>query len=266
MRTLFAGPYFGEFGHEVLGTGLLRAHARNFDRVIVCSRPGCKALYAGIAHEFRPHFMQGVPMCDRMTRATMPSWETIQSHVEPGCDRFPMPNCGSGYTEEQIIRLGHYIHLGTARDEFRDSVVFHARARSHEPGRNWPQAEWNRLAEWVVTSGIAKRVICVGTSGDALLAEGAYDMRGEPLEAQMDIGASALCAVGPSSGWMHLASLCYCPHLTWVGGKEHVYVKRRYVDRWNPLRTRAQVLDEPTWQPTFETVRDGVSRFVRSMS
>jgi hypothetical protein len=60
---------------------------------------------------------------------------------------------------------------------------------------------------------------------------------------------------------MHLASLCGCPHVTWVGGKPHVYVKRRYLDRWNPLRTRVKVIEGRTWQPTFEAVRDTLGTF-----
>lgn len=263
MRVLFAGPYFGEFGHEVLGTGLLRAHARHFQKVIVCSRPACKALYEDIMTEFRPHDIQCVAMSERATDATMPSEKEILRYVEPGCERFPMPNCGSAPTEEQIIRLGHYHRLGTPRNEWRRAAIFHARGRPHEPGRNWSQRNWNGLARWVLNEGIAERIVCVGTRAEARAVEGCCDMRGSNLATQIDIGASGAFAVGASSGWMHLASLCGCPHLTWVGGKEHVYVKRRYVDRWNPLRTRVSVLDERTWQPSFGTVRDALVRFLK---
>ena len=263
MRTLFAGPYFGEFGHEVMGTGLLRPHARHFERVIVCSRPACAPLYEDIATEFRPHSIQCVPMANRSTGATMPTEETIQSHTPQGCEYFPVPNCGDQYTEPKIIKLGHYHQLGTVRSEWRGVGVVHARNRAHEPGRNWPQKQWAQLVEWILGKGIVQRLVCVGTVDAALMVEGCMDMRGCDLKTQMDIGASATFAVGPSSGWMHLASLCGCPHMTWVGGKEHVYVKRRYIDRWNPLRTRVRVINERTWQPEFATVRDELSRFMR---
>ena len=261
--TLFAGPYFGEFGHEVLGTGLLRAHARHFDRVIVCSRAACEPLYEDIATEFRPHNIECVPMADRATGATMPSEETLQGYIEPDCERFPMPNCGSAPTEEQIIRLGHYRRLGTPCDEWRGVAVFHARNRQHEPGRNWPQENWNALADWVLRNGLARQVVCVGTRESAMLAEGCCDMRSSDLTTQMDIGASAAFAVGPSSGWMHLASLCGCPHLTWVGGKEYTYVRRRYMDRWNPLRTPAHVIEKRTWQPSVLDVCESLVAFLK---
>jgi len=266
MRTLFAGPYFGEFGHEVMGTGLLRAHARHFGHVIVCSRPSCEALYEDIATEFRPHNIQCVPMSDRATNETMPSEEEVLSYVEPGCDHFPMPNCGSALVEEKVIRLGHYHRLGTPRDEWKGVAVFHARSRPHAVERNWSQRNWGRLARWVFRNGIAERIVSVGTRDGAILVEGCCDMRGSGLATQMDVAASAAVAVGPSSGWMHLASLCGCPHFTWVGGKEHIYVKRRYIDRWNPLRTRVAVLDEGTWQPTFETIRDALTRFLKALT
>lgn len=263
MRTLFAGPYFGEFGHEVMGTGLLRPHAKHFERVIVCSRPARAALYEDIATEFRPHDIQCEGMGARATDETMPSEETVLSYVEPECARFPMPNCGSERTEAEIIGLGHYHRLGTVTPEWDGVAVFHARNRPHQTERNWPTASWEALANWICAHGIAKRVICVGTREQARLVPGCFDARRAGLKTQMDIGASALFAVGPSSGWMHLASLCGCPHMTWVGGKEHTYVKRRYIDRWNPLRTRVRVINEPTWQPAFATVRDELSRFMR---
>ena len=254
-RTLFAGPYFGEFGHEVMGTGLLRAHTKHFERVIVCSRPACAPLYEDIATEFRPHYIQCVAMASRAIKATMPSDATVQSHVPPDCEYFPMPDCGDAYTEEKIIRLGHYHALGTVRHEWAGMGVIHARNRQHEPGRNWPQEQWDAFAKWVLREGIVRRLVCVGTKDAALMVEGCLDARGSDLRTQMDIGASARFAIGPSSGWMHLASLCKCPHVTWVGGKEHPYVQRRYVDRWNPLHTPVRVVGHVTWQPTLEMVQ-----------
>ena len=267
-RVLFAGPYIGEFGHELLGTGLLRAHARHFGRVIVCSRPARAPLYHDIATDFRSHDIQCLGMGSRATEATKPLTATLDALVEPGCERWPSrfvpPNCGAPKTEAQILELSRYYHrLGTARDEWKGVVAVHARNRPHQIERNWPMGRWDSLAQWILKEGIAKRIVCVGTCEQARLVEGCCDMRGSPLGTQMDIAASALCAIGPSSGWMHLASLCGCPHMTWVGGKEHTYVKRRYLDRWNPLRTRARVIDERTWQPKFATVRDELAQFMR---
>ena len=260
--TLFAGPYFGEFGHELLGTGLLRARAQHYDRVIVCSRPARAALYADIATEFRPHDIQCIGQSDHATEATQPSPKKIQSYVEPGCDKFLPPDCGRPQTELRLLPEGIYHPLGKKRAEWNGVVAFHARNRSHQTERNWPMDRWEALAQWIKGEGIATRVVCVGTREEARLVSGCCDMRGSPLGTQLDIAASALCAVGPSSGWMHLASLCKCPHLTWVGGQPHVYVRRRYVDRWNPLRTRVAVIPERTWQPSFDTVRSALATFL----
>ena len=37
--TLFAGPLFGEFGHEVLGVGLLRARVKRYGDVLMLRKP-----------------------------------------------------------------------------------------------------------------------------------------------------------------------------------------------------------------------------------
>lgn len=266
-RVLFAGPYIGEFGHEVLGTGLLRAHARHFGKVIVCSRPERAALYYDIATEFRSHSIKCVGIGSKATEDTKPPTALLDSLQEPGCTRWPNyfvpPNCGIPKTEEDIIRCHSYYHaLGNRRDEWRDVAVFHARNRPHQLERNWPLENWEELARCLLDSGIVERIVCVGSRGEARAVPCCLDMRGSPLGKQMDIGASARFAVGPSSGWMHLASLCKCPHLTWVGGAEHVYVKRRYLDRWNPLGTIAAVLPEPTWQPTLDSVIRGLAVFL----
>ena len=262
-RVLFAGPYIGEFGHEVLGTGLLRAHARHFGRVIVCSRPGRAALYSDIATDFRSHDIQCIGMGSRATEETKPPTAALDALKEPGCTKWPEyfvpPNCGSPGTEEKMSHCRQYYHrLGIPRKEWKGVVAFHARNRPHQPHRNWGMEHWEALVKWVVDKGITKRIVCVGTREEARLIEGCEDLRGSPLGKQMDIAASALFTVGPSSGWMHLASLCGCPHLTWVGGKEHAYVKRRYIDRWNPLRTPAAVLTARTWHPAFAAVRDAL--------
>ena len=262
VSVLFAGPYFGEFGHEVLGVGLLRAKAQNYDRIIVCSRRARKALYDGLATEFRTHDIQCTGMCERATHKTMPSKQKIASHVVACDDRFFPVDCGRPKIEAEILGRGIYYRFGRARDEWRGVAAFHARSRSHDQGRNWSQRSWHKLARWIFREGLAERIVCVGTKKDALMAEGCCDMRGSDLKTQMDIGASAAFVIGPSSGWMHLASLCGCPHLTWVGGKEHVYVNRRYLRRWNPLNTPVQVMDG--WQPSLNSVRNALKGFLAS--
>ncbi len=260
--TLFAGPYYGEFGHEVLGTGLLRAFAPDYGKIIVCTRPAREALYADIATEFRPHDIQCIGQGNHATAETEPKPEKVLSYVEQGCDRFTMPDCGHPDTEAQILTMGWYHKLGKKQAKWDGVIAFHARNRSHQTERNWPMEYWKRLAWWVVKYGIAKRVVCVGTREQARRIGSCEDMRGSPLATQMDIAASAVCAVGPSSGWMHLASLCGCPHLTWVGSEAAGYVMRRYLSRWNPLKTRVSVLPRGTWQPEFDTVRNALGAFM----
>jgi hypothetical protein len=53
--------------------------------------------------------------------------------------------------------------------------------------------------------------------------------------------ANADIVIGPSSGPMHLASLCGAPHVTWT---DKASTKRRYLGGWNPHKTPCIVLDQ----------------------
>ena len=114
-------------------------------------------------------------------------------------------------------------------------------------------------------AGGVKRLICIGTPEHAQAVEGALDMRGAPLAEQMNALRSARCAIGPSSGPMHLASLCKCPHLVWCGGGkgERSTTARRYARDWNPHGTVARTFECGSWQPPFDTVLAYVKKFLK---
>ena len=63
MRTLYAGPWVGEFGWELCGwQGTVRALARRHDRVVIGCRPSSRPMYQGMpcVVEFAdiPHSME----------------------------------------------------------------------------------------------------------------------------------------------------------------------------------------------------------------
>jgi ADP-heptose:LPS heptosyltransferase len=78
------------------------------------------------------------------------------------------------------------------------------------------------------------------------------------LSEVMDLMAGATMVIGPSSGPMHLASLCGTPHIVWTDDKVWPAAKMnnrtRYEKAWNPLRTPCKVLDANGWDPSVETV------------
>jgi len=69
----------------------------------------------------------------------------------------------------------------------------------------------------------------------------------------MDNMAATRLVVGPSSGPMHLASLCGTPHLVWTDQIRYSAIqvnnRKRYETLWNPFCTPCWVLDTQGWAP-----------------
>ena len=92
-------------------------------------------------------------------------------------------------------------------------------------------------------------------------------MRRARLGQQMDLLASARLCVGPSSGPMHLASLCGCTHLVWCGGPKGEWKRTRahYLKSWNPHGTAVRAYAHGSWQPKLEKVRDWTAAFLKEL-
>ena len=259
-RTLFLGPWYGEFGHELLWVGMARAESRPYETVVACSRPGSAALYADFADEFIPHGIRCQSVIADATAATRPSRAEVESLITP-CDRRFLPCEYHGRGEVEWRRYG------TQGKREPGLCVVHARQRSHVPERNWPAREWNRLARWMFRGGLIKRLVCVGLRDHARMVEGARDMRGAPLAEQMDVCAAAEFGIGPSSGPMHLMEHCGTPVVVWCGGgaSERKRTQRRYISEWNPFRVFAHVHQHASWQPGLNTVKGWVETFVAEL-
>ena len=257
LLSLFVGPYYGEFGHELGFAGMARAESRPYETVIACSHPGSAALYADFADEFIPHGIRCQSVIADATAATRPSRAEVESLITP-CDRRFLPREYHGRGKAEWRKYGRQ---GKRR---RGVVVVHARKRPHVPERNWPARCWNRLARHLFRAGVAERIVCVGTREHAIMAEGAVDMRGAPLAEQMDACAAAEFGIGPSSGPMHLMEHCGTPVLVWCGGgeSERKRTQRRYISEWNPFGVLAHAHLHASWQPSVDTVLGWTDAFL----
>jgi len=102
--------------------------------------------------------------------------------------------------------------------------------------KSFPEEEAARLVELLVAK--EWRVGCAG-GPDNRTYPGALDLRGIPLEWLCHSLRGAGVAIGPSSGPMHLASICGCPHVVWC---DHANMRKRYEVAWNPFRTPVKYL------------------------
>ncbi len=115
-------------------------------------------------------------------------------------------------------------------------------------GKNYAEEKCAALVGLFLDAGLT--VACYGGK-DNYCFENSIDLRGTPLEMQCAALSAARCAVGPSSGTMHLASLCQCPHVTWSAIRSEI-VRIRYEIHWNPFCTSVRYLATP--DPTPEEI------------
>ena len=148
-------------------------------------------------------------------------------------------------------------------------MIVHARniplleGNKRKVARNWSSESWDNLCKSLTNLKIA----AVGIKELSYAPEGTVDLRGIETEKLCSLLTSSKCCVGPSSGLMHLASLCGTPHLVWTsennGSKRFGGVSFRYQRSWNPLATKVKVINDEGDQPSFEYVKKEILEFLK---
>ena len=258
-KTLFAGPWLGEFGWELLcWQGFVRKVSRNYETTIVYCPAGREALYADFATRIIPHTFKGTSETDRMkepevmaqalasARALIP---TGANHLTP-----------LGF---QPLDRQEFHAYGRRTPGLETDILFHPRGRTFGAYRNWDKDKWQELIGRLAAAGY--RLGCLGVRSATADVSGPFaEHRDKPLDQTLDIIASARLVLGPSSGPMHLASLCRTPHLVWTDTGRHArgHTNRyKYESWWNPLKTEALVLDEHGFDPPVDAVMAEVEKF-----
>jgi len=250
MKALIAGPCISEFGWEVMEwQGYVRKQAQGCDVVVVCSRLHMRHLYADLPGlVFIPHDIE----CDVSTHTadrmhTPEKLEAARLHI----DNIEAEFIKSGYEvcRLEVPRSGIRFGEGFAIDGKQDykrmgthypRVIVHIRNKrwceSSEP--NYPVELWEKIIGRLVCIGY-KDIGAIGTHADALCLPGCQNFLDIPLDRLCDMLASADIVIGPSSGPMHLASLCQCPQVIWT---EREVTADRYRNGWNPFNVPVEAL------------------------
>ena len=247
MSELYVEPFLGEFGYELIGwQSVLRAMAPRCDRVEVWCRPGHNVLYRDFAkvHNFDPRTTE------------------TNCHQSQGGVQFVRPKEGNWLAVNDIYVNGwstlfdgslrhKYIELGTPISPAYTLIHARATGKYNTGYRNWPLENWKKLVPRL--NGF---VASIGT--EAYHIPGTADLRGISLDYLCDYMAGANIVIGPSSGPIHLAALCGCPHLVWTG---HSRTVERCEGSWNPFDTKCLVYSNKfewdtkrEWQPTPEKI------------
>lgn len=254
INGVIAGPWTGEFGWELFcWQGVIRRLVKdsNFDDVVIISRPGHEVLYEDFSNKFIEHG-GGIKETDMLFAKDAEEIDPESEINEYLCDpdyKWINPRPFS----YQLLKGQQFVQYGNDRSDIEYDIVIHARDTNkiNTSYRNWSRGNWLRVIEYLLKHEY--RIACIGSKHAAMGFEGVADYRGLPLKVVCDVLRNSGTIVGPSSGPMHLATLCKTPQVVWTDDKYQNSIngtnRKRYEMLWNPFDVKTVVLDHCNWQP-----------------
>lgn len=271
-HTLIFPPYVGEFGWELMNwQGVVRRRLTRARRgsAIVAVAAGRRALYADLTRltsvsvslvEVDIDRVAGRPSEDhRIDECGRP----IEPHALREAVRAVMHDAGiptegriewpdyrgrlwsTGGDEQSFRRLG-----GPRRPRW--DVLLVPRARDTSPERNLPPAWWDDLRDRLRGLGLSVSMYPPG------------------LDEAIDALSASRLAAGGSTGGLHLAALCGCPHFVWGPNDEERWTRigmsnrQRYETIWNPLGTPVRYA-ALGWRPNAADAAAGIRAALSSL-
>jgi hypothetical protein len=274
MRTLYGGCWVGEFGWELFcWQGYLRKRSKLFDRCYIACKKGHEILYQDFSTTFPQDIeFEEADMWD-CKGYSPPSFEKIFGHSLKKGDEY---HC----SKKPILRYDHTHRLDNqplfAKFKEQDfvpygeegnydyDIIIHARNKQNKVNagmnsnyRNWNLDKWNEFFKKMSKFKIA----CIGTKKSALHI-GGDDKRNVTLKDLCNILKNTKVVVGPSSGPMHLASLCKTPQVLWYGPPYDELNVNRYKKDWNPFNIRVEILRDDKWDVNVRDVVKKVEKII----
>lgn len=283
-HVVIAGPCVSEFGWELMEyQAYVRRLVRGAADVVVCSTAGLEPLYADMQPTYIAHTIKCTRDAHKLRQDTLENPEElarVQALLQARCKaakkrgrRVIRLDDTKGKLQRRAISDQLFVKYGNAASApVAFKLVVHARDR-HDTGPcggdNYSRDDWMKLLELLAAAGLVSsraQIASIGTKDAALALPSTVDMRGIPLQQLMDILAAAELVIGPSSGPMHLASLCGTPHFVWATSRHQPVIGRgnleRYMTYWNPLKTPVCVVPHPKGrQPEASVLADACCEF-----
>ena len=229
-KHLLAGPWVGEFGWELFAwQAYIRSLSKHYDKTTIICRPTSHDIYSDFADTFMYYspdkgqadsfFMHGLDF-SKTIREVLSGTEILDNNTSLLIPRRigipPHTHWSEAFPFGEHIVKPEYINFTSKYEsnifEYKYDYVFHIRDRKLRRQDNWSLDNWKKLRDMIGDSGT---IACIGMRSDAAHIEGIADLRGRDLSMVFQILKYAKCAFGPSSGPMHLASLCGTPHVVW---------------------------------------------------
>lgn len=271
-KRLIAGPWVGEFGWELFAwQAYVRALSYHYDKTYIICRENSQYLYKDFAHEFifkspvgnwsDSYFMHNVDAGSLLKECLRENRNLIDENTSVFLPR-RIGNPPLTSPAQTIHLAGREImpkYISYGKSTLREyNYIFHMRNRKLRAEDNWSADNWKKLRDLFLRDG--KSIACIGTMGESLCIEGVADLRGISLELICNVLKNAECIFGPSSGPIHLASLCECPHFVWSKPAN----KDRYLNTWNPLSTPVRFDSKYLWHPPPEYVYSEYKKWIKN--
>jgi len=258
-RILVAGPYVGEFGHELMDwQPWVRAQILLHDEVHVITYPGRDYLYPGCRVHYHDVALETAGYKHgRFTPAQLEAMARKKA-AELGLKKYDLMTALHLCTRyhQRFLLPAKFERLGQppAAGEIRD-VAFHFRQvkkTGPDQTRNYPLELCDRVVEFCRAQGLS--FFCIGHPRYAYCPAGVEDRRTEDLGASVAAIRRARMLAGELSGPMHLAQLAGTPILIWADGQWRL----DNCERWNVFRVPTYIVANDTHQPEPERVGEKI--------
>lgn len=249
---MIAGPFWGEFGWELLRwQGHLRWLKEQVGHMHVICMPGHRYLYQDFADRIDANVNRPAGEKPNM-------WKPV--------DDFPsnlLPSkklCCDPGLKQKFIKYGKKNYSG----RYDYDVIIHARNCKREGDKITGDRTYKHWEDLVERLGVNA---CVGTVDEADCPEGVeHDLRGLPLKTLADVLANTKLLISPCSGLVHFAALCGTPSLVWTDRRKwrvgHIKTTNynRLKKHWNPFLVPCCVVDDEGWQPSVDRVMRAIEK------
>ena len=234
----------------------VRHLSRKYDEVIVLCPESHIYLWSDFATEFIHWTKKGI--CDR--------WYCNGKKLKVPKEFIEMyPNADYVSPGKKICTTAkrEYKKYGMHPYHSQYDLVIHARSevKFGRYDRNLNPRKYVKLLKMLRKHGDLS-ACSIGTKSGAYHIPGTEDLRGLKLNKLCNLLHYAKLCIGVSSGPMHLASMCGCPHVVWTDAKYQKAIggtnKDRYEKIWNPFKTPVKVPDKEGWLPKTETIYKAV--------
>ena len=290
---LIAGPFVGELGYEV-GRWLpcvRRAVAlREWDAVTVYCQAGHEPLYAWLegaecvpfVFDYATSQQEGTGFVAKRAAPALAQYQAAADAIaEQAADRvrrgvavthLTVPRTAAVEPQNEPDPAPLHIAAGPeaverwARRLPPDPVIIGYRGYQRGPSKNTRADILNAMPGLLDERGYNSVVVGL-TELPIPAVPGALNLINRTqLGDLVALLSLARCAVGASSGTMHVASAVGVPHVTWGGDNWGPRTQARYETEWNPNGTPVRFLETPGygWEIEPERAADAVTAIARA--